>query len=225
MKRLLILSSVIIAFSTLTRAQSYERVYFNDATYEDGVVLSFVPNDTLTIKTESGEIKKFSMQEVRRIIKFFPELLEKDKPNQTIKGAISFSGGLFASRYNGSPYSVIFNPSFDFFMSTNFSGGLTMYLESFSDIFGPGNSFNKEGIVLKYFFGDEPDKAFLGLEGLVISDSDIVFETGITLGYNYAISNNLAVQPTFKISLLKEEGANLGNPKISIGARIASFIF
>jgi hypothetical protein len=101
MKRALILISSIIVFSAIIRAQSYERVYFNDATYEDGVVISFVPNDSLIIKTESGEIKKFPMQDVRRIIKFFPELLEKDKPNQTIKGAISFSGGLFASRYIG----------------------------------------------------------------------------------------------------------------------------
>lgn len=225
MRQNIMLAAMLLLITAKLNAQADERIYFNNGNWETGVILELIPDSTVTLKKESGDVESYSMRDVRKIIKRFHETLNVEIPNQTISGAVSINGGIYVAKYEGSYYHIIFNPSFNFFTTTNLSFGMVVSAENTSKGFSLNNALYRMGGSVQYFFDEKPSKPFMGLEIVLQSENDMMFEASVFAGHNYAISKNLAIQPAIKLGFIDFDKTGMKHTRITLGVGIANYIF
>jgi hypothetical protein len=224
MKRIIILS-LLLCITAKAYAQTEERIYFyNNGKHVSGVILEIVPDSAVTIKTESGAIISYQMKYVRRIVKLQHEILNKEEPNQMEHRTFSITGGLYFARHKEYGHIVI-NPSFNYFYMKDNSLGLILEMEEYSNAISLNGLNIKVGGVYQHFIGEEHSRPFIGLELFMNNEVYEVFEAAFCAGYNIPLSRNLAFQPEIKYSFYDFEDHALKYQRISIGFKIANYIF
>lgn len=224
MKRILILS-LLLCITAKAYAQTEERIYFyNNDVYISGTILEIIPDSTVTIKNDAGNIITYQMKYVRKIVKLQHEILNKEEPNQMEHRTFSITGGLYFVQHKEYGH-IIINPSFNYFFIKDNSLGLILEMEDYLNKISL-NTFNiKVGGVYQHFIGEERSRPFIGLELFMNNEVYEVFEAAFCAGYNIPLSRNLALQPEIKYSFYDFEDHALKYQRISIGFKIANFIF
>lgn len=237
MKKIIISIILLVFVSSFALAQSQytEIIYLKNGSVIRGIIIESIPNKSVKIQTKDGTIFFYNIDEVDKITKEISDDSFSDKNDskvvsQTQSGSLFIGGEIYYSnvstKYNYSLNQFMFSPRIGFFVIDNLLLGVTLAYANVSD-----NSSSQDqfiiGPILRYYFGSGPSKPFTYLIfGYETQKNNNSTALGMGLGYNIAISRNVALSPVIQYDFVAPKGGDLGDIKeFYVGIGISTFIF
>lgn len=237
MKKTIIAIILLVFVSSLALAQSQytEIIYLKNGSVIRGIIIESIPNKSVKIQTKDGNIFFYNIDEIDKITKEISDDSFSDKNDskvvsQTQSGSLFIGGEIYFSnastKYNSSLDLFMFTSRIGFFVVDNLLLGVSLAYANVSY-----NSRSQDqfiiGPILRYYFGSVPSKPFTYLVfGYNTQENYNSTALGLGLGYNIAISRNVALSPVIQYAFVAPKSGSLGdNKEFYIGIGISTFIF